>query len=229
MPEAMNNTENLLIKAVKGILLRLTGTGLGLFISAGSVNFIRGWLWLLAFFIPVFMITFYISKYDRHLLKRRLSGKEIYREQKYIMTAMTGIAAAAILAAGLDFRYGWSNIPFFLSLAADLAVIAGLGVIFTVFKTNTHTANIIAVEKNHKVVSSGFYKYIRHPMYLGDVLITTFSPIALGSYLLYPIIILLLPLLILRILHEEKVLKENLPGYKEYCNKVQFRLIPGIW
>jgi len=129
----------------------------------------------------------------------------------------------------LDKRFGWSNVPFELVVAADIVVVLGYGLIFLVFKENSFAGRTIKVEKGQKVISTGPYSIIRHPMYLGVLFMYLATPIALGSYWAILPFLLTIPMLAYRIRNEEKVLGRELKGYMEYCKKVRFHLIPNVW
>lgn len=129
----------------------------------------------------------------------------------------------------MDKRFGWSNVPFELVVAADIVVVLGYGLIFLVFKENSFAGRTIKVEKGQKVISTGPYSIIRHPMYLGVLFMYLATPIALGSYWAILPFLLTIPMLAYRIRNEEKVLGRELKGYMEYCKKVRFHLIPNVW
>ena len=145
------------------------------------------------------------------------------------MTAVLKSLLAGFIISGLDQRFNWSNVPTYITISADIIILLGYLTIFFVFKQNSYASNIIEVNENQKIISTGLYGIVRHPMYIGVLIMFIPTPIALGSYWgLIPFA--LLPVsLILRILNEEKVLSENLKGYKEYCQKTSYRLIPFIW
>jgi protein-S-isoprenylcysteine O-methyltransferase Ste14 len=130
---------------------------------------------------------------------------------------------------GLDKRFGWSSVPLAYVLAADAVVLCGYALALWIFKVNRYAQSTVRVEKGQKVISSGPYSVVRHPMYLGGVLFFIATPIALGSYAALPLFILTIPILVYRTINEEKVLNKELEGYKEYCKKVKYRLVPGIW
>ncbi len=133
------------------------------------------------------------------------------------------------IVAGLDYRFHWSNVPMYISLIADVFVILAFYIIFRVFKENSFTSGIIEVAEDQKVISTGPYKIVRHPMYSGGILLLLFTPIVLGSYWAIFCIIPLFASIALRALDEEKFLANNLPGYTEYCHLVHYRIIPLIW
>ncbi|MFH1520846.1 MAG: isoprenylcysteine carboxylmethyltransferase family protein, partial [Candidatus Micrarchaeota archaeon] len=133
------------------------------------------------------------------------------------------------LIPGFDYRFGWSNMLPELVFVADVIVIIGYILIFLVFKENHYAARTVEVEKGQKVITSGLYSIVRHPMYVGVILMFLATPIALGSYFALPIFLLMIPLLVYRIFNEEKILLRDLAGYKKFCQKTRYRLIPFIW
>lgn len=203
--------------------------GAMLFVPAGTLDYWQAWLYIAVLFAMAAFVLTYFLKHDPDFLERRLKAREKEREQKLVQAAGGIIFVIGFLLPGLDRRFGWSSVPFELVLAADLLVVLGYGFVFLVFKENSFAGRTIRVEKGQKVVSTGPYSIIRHPMYLGVSVSYLATPIALGSYWAVPPFLLIIPLLAYRIRNEEEVLKRELEGYKEYCGKVKCRLVPGIW
>jgi protein-S-isoprenylcysteine O-methyltransferase Ste14 len=135
----------------------------------------------------------------------------------------------AFILPGLDVRFGWSNVPPFVSIIANAFFFAGYMVFFWVLVTNSFVSRVVEVESGQKVISSGPYALVRHPMYSGVIIMYLASPVALGSYWALIPAVLIVPLLVARIYNEEQVLQNDLPGYVEYLQKVKYRLLPGIW
>lgn len=204
-----------------------------LFISAGSVRYWEGWLFLClmigfwSYFFVVFM------KRDPQLLERRLQAKEIHREQKIFQKLHSTLLIAGFIVAALDFRFGWSRwvggVPVALAIAAQVLVVLGYWIVFWTMKTNSFAASVIRVEEGQRVIDVGPYARMRHPMYFGMAITELAAPIALGSYVALPLFGLLVLLLVYRLIYEEKTLCRELRGYAEYCGRTRFRLIPGIW
>jgi protein-S-isoprenylcysteine O-methyltransferase Ste14 len=171
----------------------------------------------------------YFLKKDPRFLERRTRTAEKVKEQKLIQLLNLPVFISAFIVPGLDRRFGWSDIPVEVIIATDIVILCGYIFIFLVFKQNSYASRIIETESSQKVISTGLYSVVRHPMYLGVMIMYLPTPLALGSYWgLIPMA--LLPVtLVLRILNEEKILRENLGGYKEYCMKTRYRLIPYIW
>ncbi len=166
------------------------------------------------------------------LLARRLKagpGAEKETTQKIIMSFASILFVALLVVPALDHRFGWSNVPPAVVLLADILVVLGLFIIFLVYKKNPFTSATIQVEEEQKVITTGPYAIVRHPMYSGGLLMLLATPLALGSWWGLLVFIPMLPILIWRMFDEEKCLSKNLSGYTEYCKKVRSRLIPRIF
>ena len=224
---------NLQIRAARRLLVTLVSFWLLLFIPAGSLHFWQAWLLIgvMSALWTGFLVD--LLRSDPQLVERRLQGREAEPEQKLFQKLFTLILFPALVVAGLDFRFGWSRriapIPLWLIFLGQIATMAGYCFVFWVMKTNTFAGTTIQVETGHTVISQGPYRFVRHPMYLGMVLTALGIPIALGSYVAFPLFALFVPVLIYRLVYEERTLRRNLPGYSEYCATTRFRLVPWIW
>ena len=199
------------------------------FVPAGSPRFWQGWVCLVLLIITAGSTFAYFYKHDPELVKRRLQRKEKVREQRIIIKFFRLAAAVIFILPGLDHRFGWSHSPLWLTILGQAGFLGGYLMIFWVLKVNRFAAATIQVEAGQPVVSSGPYGVVRHPMYLGVMLLFLFTPVALGSYWTLPAFVLVVPVIVLRLLNEEKVLRQELPGYSEYCLRTRFRLIPFLW
>lgn len=221
-------------RAVRRLGTTLVVLAAMLLATAGSLRFWEGWVFLAM--MTGFWIFFFVEllKHDPQLLERRLQSKETHPEQKLFQRLMSPILCSGFILAGLDFRFGWSRewlgpVPTELVLAAQAVVVAGFWLVFWVMKTNSFAGSTIQVEAEQRVIHGGPYALVRHPMYLGMVMTALGAPLALGSYVALPVFALLVPMLIYRLIHEEKTLRRDLPGYAEYCERTGFRLIPWVW
>ena len=203
--------------------------GLMLFVPAGSLSYWQGWLYLGVIFVPLMFAVGYFLKNDKELLERRMKLREKEGGQKRIVLLSSVVFLAGFLLPGLDYRFGWSEVPVALVLTADAIVFLGYLITFLTLRENSFASRIIEVEVGQQVISTGPYAIVRHPMYAGVILMFLFTPLALGSSLALVAVVPLAVLIVLRIRNEETVLVRELPGYVEYCGKVRYRLVPGIW
>ena len=203
-----------------------------LFLPAGSLRFWQGWLYGFVFVAATAAISLYFLKHDPKLVERRMHVGPMAEQrpaQKIIM-AITLLGFVLLLALpGLDHRWHWSAVPPWLVLAANAGVALSFVVFFIVLIQNSYAASTIRVETDQPVVSTGAYAIVRHPLYSGALLFLALTPLALGSYWTLLVLVPIGPVLVWRLLDEERFLKQSLPGYAEYCRTTRFRLIPWIW
>jgi protein-S-isoprenylcysteine O-methyltransferase Ste14 len=220
------------IKAFAGLVFLLLVMATLLFISAWTLDYWEAWAFLAVYFASSLAITLYLMKKDPKLLERRMRGgptAEKEPTQKIIMLfASLGFIGLIVLSA-LDHRFTWSHIPPYVALVGDVLVMLGWLASFFVFKENTFTSATIELAPDHKVISTGPYALVRHPMYAGALVMILGIPIALGSWWGLLVIVAMMPALIWRLFDEEKFLARNLPAYVEYQEKVRYRLIPLVW
>jgi protein-S-isoprenylcysteine O-methyltransferase Ste14 len=219
-------------KAFAGLLFVVLVMAALLFVPAETLDYWQAWTFLALYFVSSVALTLYLVKKDPKLLARRLRGgpaAEKERTQRIIMSFASLGFIGLIVVPALDHRFAWSHMPPYVSLAGDALVMFGWLAIFFVFKENTFTSATIELAPNQKVVSTGPYALVRHPMYAGALVMFLGIPIALGSWWGLLVIVAMMPVLIWRLLDEEKFLARNLPGYVEYQKKVRHRLIPQIW
>jgi len=203
-----------------------------LFIPVGTFDYWQAWLFMAVFMGSSTATTVYLAINDPKLLERRMTaGPAAEKEptQKIIMLfLMMGFIALFVFSA-FDHRFGWSQVPLFISLAGDALIVFAFFLFFIVFKVNTYGASTIQIAEDQKVISTGPYALVRHPMYAGAIPLLIGVPLALGSWWGLFVLIPLMPVLIWRILDEERFLQNGLPGYKDYCQKVRYHLVPFIW
>lgn len=199
------------------------------FLPAGTFAYWEAWVYLTVLLIPMLLVLIYLLRNDPELLERRMRMSEKESEQKLIIKISYLYYLVVFLLPGFDKRFGWSNVPVVVVIVADILVLVGYGMFFLALRENRYASRIIEVEQEQKVISSGPYAIVRHPMYVGVSLMYIFTPLALGSYWAAIPSLLIIPLLVARIRNEESVLGRELKGYKEYMQKTKYRLIPGIW
>ncbi|WP_341435423.1 isoprenylcysteine carboxylmethyltransferase family protein [Clostridium acidisoli] len=220
--EKVSITKTVLIPII--IMLILSAI---LFIPAGSLKFFEAWIWLGEFFLMMVYTSIYLFKKNPELLKKRMEFKE--KEKMSKIQSLLNLYIIGFSVPGIDYRNHWSNVPTSLVIISNIIVCIGLIIIILVFKENSYASTTIKIENGQYVISTGIYSIVRHPMYLGMLLITLFSPLALGSFWALIPFVFSVPATILRIQNEEKLLFKELLGYREYCLKVKYRVLPFIW
>ncbi|MCM2466223.1 methyltransferase family protein [Methanoculleus oceani] len=200
-----------------------------LFVPAGSIHYWEGWLYLGVLFIPIAFVGLYLLKHDPELLERRMKTREQESEQRTIIALSSIIIIVGFVIPGLDHRFGWSDLPVAVVLAADGVVLLGYFIFFLTIRENSYAARVVEVDAGQKVIETGPYAVVRHPMYLGTILMFLATPLALGSFWAFFVFLPVPALIVLRIRNEEEVLVRELPGYSEYRQKTRYRLVPGVW
>ena len=216
---------NGIVKFLLGILI----VALPLFLSAGTFAYWNAWLFMEILFIPMFIAGLILMKKNPYLLEKRLNAKEEQSEQKTVI-ALSGIMfLLGFVVAGLDYRFQWIKLPEWLVIAGAVVFLTAYGLYAEVLRENTYLSRTVEVQENQKVIDTGLYGIVRHPMYAVTVILFLSMPIVLGSVISF-MVFLAYPFIIAgRIKNEEKVLEEGLAGYKEYKQKVKYRLVPFIW
>ena len=198
-----------------------------LFIPAGTIKFFEAWVLWLEISLVTFFITIYFARKNPDLLLRRTNIKQKGTQKK--APAFFKLYYLGFILPGIDFRFNWSKEPVQLIIISNIIVFGAYIFIFFVFRENTYASTVIQVENEQHVITTGPYSIVRHPMYLGLVIMSLFIPLALGSYFSIIPMLFIIPVIIIRIKNEEEVLLKKLKGYKEYCIKTPYRLIPLIW
>jgi len=217
---------------LEGLVFFIVSLGLLLFLPVWTVNYWQAWVFLAVFSVLVLAITLYLMQNDSKLLERRVNagaGAEKEKIQKIIQSIASIAFIALFLISSIDHRLGWSFVPTYAVIVGDILVVLGLLVVFLVFKVNTFTSAIIETSADQKVISTGPYAIVRHPMYAGAFVMLIGVPFALGSYWGLFAVILLIVAIIFRLLDEEKFLVKNLTKYSDYRKKVKYRLVPFLW
>jgi protein-S-isoprenylcysteine O-methyltransferase Ste14 len=203
-----------------------------IFVPAGTFRYWQGWASLAVFTICSGAYTLYLAKHDPALLKRRTEAGISHEKeptQKIVMALLYVACIALVVLPPLDVRFGWSLMPLQVSIIGDALVVFAFYVFYLVSKVNTFAAANIRVEDGQRVISSGVYAFIRHPMYFAALFLFVGVPLGLGSWWALLLVPILIPILIARIFNEEKLLARDLPGYVDYTHTVRYRLIPGVW
>ena len=222
-------TKKLFAQAMTKFFIGVLGVGLLIFLPAGTLRFGEGWLLMGVLFVPMFLAGLFLMAKDPDRLRRRLDAREKEMTQKRVLLLSGLMFIAAFALAGLSFRFGWLRFPRWVSVLGAGLFLLGYVLYAFVLKENAYLARTVKVEQGQKLVDTGLYGVVRHPMYAATLLLFLSMPLILGS-LLSLLVMLIYPCIIARrIQNEEQVLMRELPGYGEYRRKVRWRMIPGIW
>ncbi len=219
-------------KASAGLLGLLIVVAACLFFSAGTLDYWQAWVFLAVFFVPEVAITGYLMRKDPRLLERRVRAGPVAEKetrQKIIQLVASLSFVGMMILPGLDHRFGWSAVPPYVAIVGDGLVALGFFGVFLVFKENTFASAVIEIGAEQRVVSTGPYAIVRHPMYAAALVLIPGVPLALGSWWGLLTIIPITAAIVLRLLDEERFLTNNLPGYREYQQTVRYRLAPFVW
>ena len=219
-------------RAWVGLAVLVVVMGLFLFVPAGTLGYWQAWVYLATFAVVSVLTTLYLMRSDPELLERRLRGgptAEKRPAQKLIMLATSIGFIALLVVPAVDHRFGWSAVPLGVVVLGDLLVVAGFYFIYLVYRENTFTSATIEVVAGQRVISTGPYAIVRHPMYASAALYLLGTPLALGSYWGLVALAAMVPFLIWRLVDEERFLAKNLRGYTEYQERVRHRLVPFVW
>ena len=216
-------------QALTKFLLGVVIIGLLLFLPAGSFRYWQGWLLMGILFVPMFIAGFVLMAKNPELLRKRLNAKEEEKEQKTVVGLSALLFIAAFVVAGLNWRFQWCVLPNWAVWIAAALFLACYLLYAEVLRENTYLSRTIEVQENQKVIDTGLYGIVRHPMYMATTLLFLMIPLVLASPLSFLILLLYLPLIAKRIRNEESVLEKGLEGYKDYKQRVKYRIIPFIW
>lgn len=220
---------DLILQAFKKFILGLLLVGALLFIPAGTLNYPNGWLFISLLFIPMFIVGIILIFKDPDLLKKRLNAKEEESEQKLVLLVSGLMFISAFIIAGLNFRFNWSELPQIIVIISCIVFLIAYIMYGEVLRENKYLARTVGVQDNQKVIDSGLYGIVRHPMYTSTILLFLTIPLILGSTYSFVICLIYPVILSFRIRNEEKVLEKELKGYKEYKQKVKYKILPFIW
>ena len=222
-------TKELFIQAILKYVLGVVLIGLLIFLPAGTLFYPAGWLFMGILFVPMFLAGIVMMVKNPELLKKRLNAKEKQAEQSLVIKLSGLMFLAGFIVAGLNFRFSWIVLPEWITWVAVIVFLVAYALYAEVLRENTYLSRIIEVQENQKVVDTGLYGIVRHPMYSVTILLFLAMPLVLGSLFSF-VIFLAYPLIIVkRIRNEEEVLEAELEGYKEYKKKVKYRLLPFVW
>jgi|ERR1700674_1048579 protein-S-isoprenylcysteine O-methyltransferase Ste14 len=219
-------------KTLRGFAQLIAGLGILLLAPAWTLDFWQAWVYLFVFAAASALITAYLWEKDPQLLERRVNagpGAEKAKGQKRIQILASLVFIGVFVLSSLDRRFAWSDVPFLAVIAGDVLVALGFLIIFIVFRENTFAASTIEVAPDQKVISTGPYAIVRHPMYSGALVMLFGTPLALGSWWGLAMFVPMLFTIAWRLLDEERFLARSLSGYEAYCRKVQYRLVPLVW
>ena len=219
----------LFVQAIAKFLFGLLLVAALIFMPAGTLAYWQGWLLIGILFIPMFLAGLVMMKKSPELLRKRLNVKEQQAEQKTVILLSGLMFLAAFILAGLGFRFGWLVLPAWVSYAAAAVFLAAYALYAEVLRENVYLSRTVEVQEGQKVIDTGLYGVVRHPMYMTTLLLFLSMPLVLGSILSFAVTLLYIPIIAKRIRNEEQVLEDGLEGYKEYKERVRYKVIPFLW
>ncbi|MBE7068950.1 MAG: isoprenylcysteine carboxylmethyltransferase family protein [Ruminococcaceae bacterium] len=219
----------LFVQAIVKFFCGLIIMGLIIFLPAGSFAYWQGWLLIGLLFVPMFVAGIILMIKNPELLRKRLNAKEEEKEQKLVVLLSGIMFLAAFVIAGLNFRFGWITMPSWVIYVFAGVFVAAYILYAEVLRENEYLSRTIEVQEGQKVIDTGLYGVVRHPMYMSTLFLFLAMPLVLGSVISFAVMLIYIPIIVMRIRNEEKVLAKGLPGYEEYMRKVKYRIIPFIW
>ena len=221
--------KKLFIQAMTKFLSGLLLVSILLFLPAGTLAFPQAWLLIAALFFPMALAGAVMMRWSPDLLRKRLNMKEEQEEQKGVILLSGLMFLAAFILAGLNYRFQWFMLPLWISYVAAAIFLMGYLLFAEVLHENAYLSRTVEIQENQKVIDTGLYAIVRHPMYMSTLILFLAMPLMLGSPLSFIIMLLYIPIIGVRMKNEEKVLEEGLEGYTEYKNRVRYRVVPFIW
>lgn len=219
----------LLFRTIINFLMGVVMVGVLLFAPAGTFRFWNAWLFLALLFVPMLIIGIYLWLKQPDLLAKRLSSKEKESEQKQVILMSAVVFVAGFIVAAVDFRFGWSQLPIWLVVMASVLLVISYGLYAEVMRENAYLSRTVEVQENQKVIDTGLYGIVRHPMYSATILLYLSIPLVLGSIYSFLIFLMFPSVIVKRISNEEAVLEKGLEGYTSYKQRVKYKIIPFIW
>ena len=221
--------KSLLAQAVMKFLAGVILLGVLIFLPAGSFSYWQGWLLMGTLFVPMFIAGLVMLSKNPDLLRKRLDAKEKEDEQKAVVALSGLLFIAAFVIAGLNWRYGWCILPDWCVWTASIVFLGSYMLYAEVLRENTYLSRTIEIQENQKVIDTGLYGIVRHPMYMATIILFLAMPLVLASPISFLIMLGYIPVIAKRIRNEEAVLEEGLAGYKEYKTRVKYKVIPFVW
>ncbi|SFB85947.1 Protein-S-isoprenylcysteine O-methyltransferase Ste14 [Ruminococcus albus] len=218
-----------MMSAVTKFLIGLVMLGLLIFLPAGTMAFAQGWIFMAVLFVPMFFIGVVLALKSPELLRKRLNSKEQETTQKGVVISSMLMFLGGFITAGLSFRFGWLRLPMWVSITAAVIFLIGYAMYAEVLRENEYLSRTVEVQEEQKVIDTGLYGVIRHPMYTATILMFCSAPLVLGSVISFVIFLAYPVIIVTRIGNEEKVLEQGLKGYSDYKKKVRYRLMPFVW
>ena len=219
----------LLIQALTKYIVGLLMVMLLVFVPAGTIHYWNGWLFISLLFIPMFILGVALFFKAPELLEKRLNSTEKETEQKKVISALLVMFLGGFIVSALDYRFGWSQMPKYVVVAAAVILLVSYALYTEVMRENAYLSRTVEVQENQKVIDTGLYGIVRHPMYFVTTVLFLSIPLVLGSYIGFVIFLIYPFLLVKRIKNEEEILEQGLDGYREYKEKVRYKMIPFIW
>mgnify|MGYP006384840447 FL=1 len=220
---------NLFLQALKKIIAGLVAIGVLLFLPAGTLYYWNAWLFVAVLFVPMLFLGVMMLFKSPKLLEKRLDAKEKVNEQKWVV-ALSGIMfVAAFVVAGLNFRFSWHSLPDYVIWIGVVFFLLSYLIYAEVMRENAFLSRTIEIQENQKVIDTGLYGIVRHPMYSATLIMFLSIPLILGSVISFAIMLAYIPIIAVRMNSEEQVLEEGLRGYKEYKQRVRYKVIPFVW
>ena len=218
-----------LVQAIAKFLIGVVLVGALLFIPAGTLAWPQGWRFMAVLFVPMLIVGVVVFFKNPELLKKRLGAKEEQKEQQVVVKLSGLMFLAAFILAGLNFRYGWIVLPDWISWVAVVIFLISYGLYAEVMRENAYLSRTVEVQEDQRVIDTGLYGIVRHPMYMSTLFLFLAMPLVLGSLISFLIMLCYIPIIAMRIRNEEQVLEKGLKGYAEYKQKVKSKVIPFIW
>ena len=219
----------LLFRVITKFIVGLVLVGMLLFLPAGTFVYVNAWMFIALLFIPIFILGVVLFIKSPELLEKRLNAKEEETTQKGVVAISGILFAVGFIIAGLDFRFGWSKVPDWVVVASSFLLLISYGFYAEVMRENAYLSRTIEVQENQKVIDTGLYGIVRHPMYAATIWLFLAVPIVLGSWWSFLCFLPYIPVIAVRIINEEKILSAELVGYEDYKKHVKYRIIPFIW